>query len=146
MHMRKSRLRKAYFDVATALDLTCFSSAKGRILCYGNVTNVNCWYKLANLRFGLRRDSFIILVCVLSHWVMSKSLWPHRLQPTKLLCPWDSADNNTGVGCHFLLQGFFQHSYQGPIMHPLTQQEPECKRKWSRMAATEDYYGGNKGL
>ena len=66
MHMRKSRLRKAYFDVATALDLTCFSSAKRRILCYGNVTNVNCWYKLANLRFGLRRDSFIILVCVLS--------------------------------------------------------------------------------
>ena len=29
---------------------------------------------------------------------------PHRQQPTKLLCPWDSPGKNTGVGCHFLLQ------------------------------------------
>ena len=26
------------------------------------------------------------------------------LQPTKLLCPWDSPGKSTGVGCHFLLQ------------------------------------------
>ena len=25
----------------------------------------------------------------------------------KLLCPWDSPGKNTGVGCHFLLQGIF---------------------------------------
>ena len=31
-------------------------------------------------------------------------LWPHRQQPTRLPCPWDSPDNNTGLGCHFLLQ------------------------------------------
>ena len=29
---------------------------------------------------------------------------PHRRQPTRLLCPWDSLGKNTGVGCHFLLQ------------------------------------------
>ena len=29
---------------------------------------------------------------------------PHRWQPTRLLCPWDSPGTNTGVGCHFLLQ------------------------------------------
>ena len=29
---------------------------------------------------------------------------PHRQQPMRLLCPWDSPDKNTGVGCHFLLQ------------------------------------------
>ena len=29
---------------------------------------------------------------------------PHRLQPTRILCPWDSPGKNTGVGCHFLLQ------------------------------------------
>ena len=29
---------------------------------------------------------------------------PHRRQPTRLLCPWDSPGKNTGVGCHFLLQ------------------------------------------
>ena len=35
---------------------------------------------------------------------MSDSVWPHRLQPTRLLCPWDSPGKNTGVGCHFPLQ------------------------------------------
>ena len=29
---------------------------------------------------------------------------PHRWQPTRLPHPWDSPGNNTGVGCHFLLQ------------------------------------------
>ena len=33
--------------------------------------------------------------------------WPHGLQPARLLCPWDSPGGNTGVGCHFLLQGIF---------------------------------------
>ena len=32
------------------------------------------------------------------------TLRPHRQQPTRLLCPWDSPGKNTGVGCHFLLQ------------------------------------------
>ena len=35
---------------------------------------------------------------------MSDSLRPHRWQPTRLPCPWDSPGKNTGVGCHFLLQ------------------------------------------
>ena len=34
---------------------------------------------------------------------MSDSVQPHRQQPTRLLCPWDSPGKNTGVGCHFLL-------------------------------------------
>ena len=29
---------------------------------------------------------------------------PHRRQPTRLPRPWDSPGENTGVGCHFLLQ------------------------------------------
>ena len=29
---------------------------------------------------------------------------PHRRQPTRLPHPWDSPGQNTGVGCHFLLQ------------------------------------------
>ena len=35
---------------------------------------------------------------------MSDSVRPHRRQPTRLLCPWDSPGKNTGVGCHFLFQ------------------------------------------
>ena len=45
--------------------------------------------------------------CVLSRSVISDSLRPHGLQPARLLCPWDSPGKNTGVGCHFLLQGTF---------------------------------------
>ena len=35
---------------------------------------------------------------------MSDSVRPHRRQPTRLRCPWDSPGKNTGAGCHFLLQ------------------------------------------
>ena len=35
---------------------------------------------------------------------MSNSVRPHRQQPTRLPCPWDSPDKNTRVGGHFLLQ------------------------------------------
>ena len=35
--------------------------------------------------------------------VVSNSSWPHGLQPTRLLCPWDSPGKTTGVGCHCLL-------------------------------------------
>ena len=37
--------------------------------------------------------------------VMSDSVRPHRRQPTRLPSHWDSPGKNTGVGCHFLLQG-----------------------------------------
>ena len=35
------------------------------------------------------------------------TLQPHGLQPARLLFPWDFPGKNTGVGCHFLLQGIF---------------------------------------
>ena len=40
--------------------------------------------------------------------VVSDPLRPRGLQPARPLCPWDSLGKNTGVGCHFLLQGIFQ--------------------------------------
>ena len=43
---------------------------------------------------------------------MSDSVQPHRQQPTRLPCPWDSPGKSTGVGCHALLQGIV--STQGP--------------------------------
>ena len=35
---------------------------------------------------------------------MFDSVQPHRQQPTRLPCLWDSPGKNAGVGCHFLLQ------------------------------------------
>ena len=39
-----------------------------------------------------------------SRSVMSDSLWPPGLQPTRLLRPWDFPGKSTGVGCHCLLR------------------------------------------
>ena len=38
-----------------------------------------------------------------SRSVVSNSSWPHGLQPTRLLRPWDFPGKSTGVGCHRLL-------------------------------------------
>ena len=40
-----------------------------------------------------------------SHSILSDSWQPHGMQPTRLLCPWNSPGKNTGVGSHSLLQG-----------------------------------------
>ena len=38
--------------------------------------------------------------CITS--VVSNSVWSHRLQPTRLLRPWDFPGKSTEVGCHCL--------------------------------------------
>ena len=67
-----------------------------------------------------------------SHSVVSNSLQPYGLQPTSLLCPWDSPGENIGVSCHSLLQGLFptQGSNQGllhyrQILYCLSHQESQ---------------------
>ena len=54
---------------------------------------------------------------LLSRSVVSYSLRPHELQPTRLLCPWNFLGKNTRVGCHFLLQRIF--STQGSNLYLL---------------------------
>ena len=51
-----------------------------------------------------RADWHYCCCCCWVASVVSDSVQPHRLQPTRLPCPWDSPGKNTGVGCHFLLQ------------------------------------------
>ena len=51
-------------------------------------------------------DNSSNVVCMyVSCSVISDSLWPHGLQLTRLLCLWNSAGKNIGVGTHSLLQG-----------------------------------------
>ena len=58
-----------------------------------------------------RQTSIIHLVqdCarVFSCSVVPNSLRPQGQQPSRLLCPWNFSGKNTGVDCHFLLQGIF---------------------------------------
>ena len=41
--------------------------------------------------------------------------------PTRLLCSWDSPGKNTGMGCHFLLQGIFLNQGSNPGL-------PHCRQ------------------
>ena len=53
---------------------------------------------------NLHYNTLICLVCA-SRSVVPDPLRPDGLQPTTLLCSWDSPSKNTGVVCHSLLQG-----------------------------------------
>ena len=46
--------------------------------------------------------------------VMSDSLRLHGLESTRFLCPWDFPGKDTGLGCHFLLQGIFPTQRSNP--------------------------------
>ena len=46
-----------------------------------------------------------VCVYVLTHVQLFVAPW--TIQPTWLLCPLDSPGKNTGMGCHYLLQGIF---------------------------------------
>ena len=63
----------------------------------------------------LATESMYVLCCVHVHSVMSSSLRCHGL-PTTLLYPWDFSCKNTGVGCHFLLQGIFPTQGSYPLL------------------------------
>ena len=59
----------------------------------------------------------VVCVCVcISHWVVSDSLRTHGLEPSRLLCPWDSTGKNIGVCCHSLLQGIFLTQGSNPCL------------------------------
>ena len=55
-------------------------------------------------------------VCVFSCSIVSDSLQPHGVEPTRLLCPWDSPGKNTGVDYHALLQGIFPTQRWNPCL------------------------------
>ena len=55
---------------------------------------------------------------------MSVSVRPHRQQPIRLHCPWDSPGKNTGVGCHFLLQCMKVKSESEVVQSRLTLSDP----------------------
>ena len=62
----------------------CTTSSKNRVIAIPFLGTVCC---------------FVAKSCI--------TLRPHGLYLTRLFCPWDFPGKNTGVGCHFLLQGIF---------------------------------------
>ena len=65
-----------------------------------------------------RENGSLFVVCSVSRSVVPDSLRPHGLQPTRLFCLWDFPGKDTGVGCHFLLQGIFPTQGSNPgLLH-----------------------------
>ena len=51
---------------------------------------------------------FVLFVFLGSQWCLTLcDPMYYSTMYYQLLCPWDFPDKNTGVGCHFLLQGLF---------------------------------------
>ena len=57
--------------------------------------------------------------CVYVCSATTDSLQPHGLKPTRLHCSWDFPGKDTGMGCHFLLQGIFLTQGSNPCLFHL---------------------------
>ena len=86
----------------------CLEKFKRLLCCYFQLCPRETWTPLPR---RMDRVSYAIFscfcCCCCCCWVasvVSDSVRPHRRQPTRLPCPWDSLGKNIGVGCHFLLQ------------------------------------------
>ena len=66
---------------------------------------LGCFHVLAIVYSSAMNSGGMFAVFSVSHVQLFATPWTI---PTSLLCPWDSPDKNTRVGCHDLLQGIFQ--------------------------------------
>ena len=111
--------------------------------------NVQIQYQLnQNLsKFTVEMDQ-LILKFIFSHSVMSNSLRPRGLQPTRLLCSQNSPGKNIGVSCYFLLQAIFSAQRSNPgllhckqILYSLSHKGgPGGLEKWERMGKTRNLF------
>ena len=90
-----------------------------------------------------------LLLLLFSRSIVSKSCDPHGLWPISLLCPWDFPGKDTGVGCHFLLQGIFPTPGIEPLSPALADTyfttEPPRKAHpgLNRICRTQPYLGSS---
>ena len=62
-------------------------------------------------------------------------------KPMRLLCPWDSPGKNTGVGCHFLLQG----DLPDPEIKPTSLRSPALVGWFFTTSTTWEAFWGYSG-
>ena len=60
-------------------------------------------------------ETYTVRVCSVTQLCVTVAPWTIV---ARLLCPWDSSGKNTGVGCHFLLQGIFLTRGWSISIHP----------------------------
>ena len=99
-------------------------------------------YSCINITLSLCNKWVVVVVSSLSH---VRLLRPHGQRSLAGYSPWDSSGKNTGVGCHFLLQGIFltQELNLGPlhcrrILYQLSYKGSPCN-KWERSGNTTGF-------
>ena len=90
-------------------------------------------------------NTLLLLLLLLSHFSHVQPCVTRRQQPTRLLCPWDSPDKNTGVGCHFLLQCMRVKSESEVAQSCLTLCDPTVHQS-PRLLHPWDFPGKNTGV
>ena len=83
-----------------------FLDKYGHYLAFFSISTVTGTLLISNNHTSISFVCFFFIYSV-SCSVTSDSLKPHELQPTRLLCPWNSPGKNTGVDCHSPLQEIF---------------------------------------
>ena len=121
---KKSPVSKDYmlyvYILITLLKISNYRNRKQTSGCQEFRSRRRCNYKeVTQQNFGKWWKSFVhccdgytntymcYCCCCLVTSAMSDSVRPYELQPARFLCPWDSLDKSTRVGCHALLQGIF---------------------------------------
>ena len=82
----------------------------------------------------MEHTAFLSTSIKLSEHVCAKVLQscPYRLEPAKLLLPWDSPGKNTGVGCRVLHQG----NLPDPGIRPASLMSPALAGRFFTTSAT----------
>ena len=70
-------------------------------LIFSNITAVKMYFKKSSPQRSLSKT---LCHAMLSHFSRVRLCVTPQMAATRLPCPWDSPGQNTGVGCHFLLQ------------------------------------------
>ena len=87
--------------------------------------DMQCWWKrhiqTPPIPSGKPKGMFKRAEWSESHSVVSDSLQPHGLKPTRPFCPWGFPGRNTGVGCQALLQGIVPTQGSNPSL-------PRCRQ------------------
>ena len=113
-----SHWKKMYFSWSLWLSAIVLFTSLWYIFPYREVSSIGTrTLSYSMLYFQCLGWSLVGSIDSVSCSVMSDSLWPHELQPARLLCPWDFPGKNTGVGSQPLLQGIFPFQELNPVSH-----------------------------
>ena len=82
----------------------------------------------------MRKSNQIPKVVVVVSVAQSCPILCNPMDHARILCPWDFPGKNTGVGCHFLLQGIF-----------LTQRSNSCLLHWQADSLPLSHQGSLEG-